>query len=99
MRLKIIWAEPATVGLENTLAFIAADNPDAAMTLFARIIAGLNRISEHPASGRRLPEKPEDLYRELVVPPCRIIYKQESGHIVLLALFRSERYFDPESLE
>ncbi len=95
MTLRLIWTEPARAGLEATLAFIALDNPNAAEALLARIIAGVERLTAHPASGRCLPERPKAPYRELVLPPCRIIYKQIGNQIVLLTVVRSERDFNP----
>ncbi len=98
MSLRLIWTEPARAGLEAVLAFIAMDNPDAAEALLARVIAGVERLAEHPASGRRLPERPKEPYRELVLPPCRIIYKRVGPQIVLLTVVRSERNFSPDWL-
>jgi len=96
--LRLIWTEPARAGLESVLSFIALDNPEAADALLVRIIAGVERLAEHPASGRRLPERTKEPYRELVLPPCRIIYKKIGNQIALLTVVRSERAFHADWL-
>ncbi|HJU83186.1 MAG TPA: type II toxin-antitoxin system RelE/ParE family toxin [Holophagaceae bacterium] len=98
MRLGILWSDKAREGLRESLAFIALDNPGAASGLLDRVLAAVERVARYPHSGRRIPEVPKDPARELVVPPLRIFYERDGSDLVVLAVLRSERDFDPGSL-
>ena len=42
-------------------------------------------------AGRRPPELPRSLYREVVVPPCRVFYRIEGEAVYIPYIMRSER--------
>ena len=72
----------------------------AAKRLARRIRERVENLPQHPLSGRRVPEFPERSYREVVVPPYRIIYDLLDSHLVILRVWHSSRdmhRFNPTS--
>ncbi len=94
-RRRLIWTEPALDDLDEIAAFIALDKPGAAATLVRRCLAAVERLPAHPASGRRVPEVPDRPYREIIVSPCRILYRLEGTDVLIV---RGERRLRPARL-
>lgn len=89
---QIIWTETALADLEEIAEFIALDKPSAAIALVSDIFAKVERLKEFPDSGRMPPELPKrSRYRELLVGPCRIFYRSDSGKVYILYVMRNER--------
>jgi len=84
--------------LDEIAAWVAADNPGAAAALVERALSAVDRLKGHPDSGRRLPELETKRYREVVVPPCRIIYRREGRTVLIVHVVRSERLLRPDRL-
>jgi plasmid stabilization system protein ParE len=95
---EVIWAEPALNDLDAITDYIALDNPEAARRLVQKIFEHVDHLESHP----RLGSKPEELkgwrYRQIVEPPCRIFYREDSGRVLILHVMRSERLLRPELL-
>jgi plasmid stabilization system protein ParE len=70
---RLIWTAPALDDLDEIASWIALENPAAAASLVQRVLRAVERLRQYPDSGRRVPEVPGSLYREVVVPPCRTI--------------------------
>lgn len=88
---EIIWTEPAISDLNDIAEYIALDNIGAAKQLIKSIFARVERLESFPESGRIPPELERLNYREIVVNPCRIFYKQENNNIYILFVLRVER--------
>ena len=88
---EVIWTEPALSDLEAIADYISLDNPVAAAELVRRVLEHVGQLSEHPRSGSTLPELPGWRYRQLIEPPCRVIYRQEQNLVFILHVVRSER--------
>ncbi|ABI57903.1 type II toxin-antitoxin system RelE/ParE family toxin [Alkalilimnicola ehrlichii MLHE-1] len=88
---EIVWTEPALQELDAIAEYIALDNPAAASRLVQEVFAKATRLEEFPRSGRIPPELPNSVYRELVVPPCRIFYREDGGRVLILYVMREER--------
>ncbi len=88
---EIIWTEPALSDLDAIADYIALENPDAARELVQRIFGHVDQLAEHPRSG----SKPRELrgwrYRQVVEPPCRVFYREDSGRVYILYVTRFER--------
>ena len=95
---EVIWAEPALNDLDAIADYIALDNPEAARRLVQKIFEHVDHLENHP----RLGSKPEELkgwrYRQIVEPPCRIFYREDSGRVLILHVMRSERLLRSELL-
>lgn len=88
---EIIWTEPALSSLEEIAEYIALENAPAAKALVRGIISKIDRLADHPYSGRVPPELPNFPYREIVSPPCRIFYKVEKEEVFIINVIRDER--------
>ena len=94
---EVIWAEPELNDLDAIADYIALDNPEGAPVV-QKIFEYVDHLESHP----RLGSKPQELkgwrYRQIVEPPCRIFYRENSGRVLILHVMRSERLFKPELL-
>ncbi|MBK8254856.1 MAG: type II toxin-antitoxin system RelE/ParE family toxin [Polyangiaceae bacterium] len=89
---EIVWTAPALDDLDDICAFIARDNPAAAARLSSRVMSAIERLTHSPESGRWVPELlPNKVYREVIVRPCRVVYRREGQNVLVVMVFRSER--------
>ncbi len=88
---EIIWTEPALSDLNDIAEYIALENVVAAKQLVQTIFSKVERLQTFPESGRILPELEHLSYREVVVTPCRVFYKQDGFKVFILFVMRSER--------
>lgn len=88
---EVVWTEPALSDLDAIADYIALENPDAARELVQRIFHHVGQLASHPQSG----SKPQELrgwrYRQIVEPPCRVFYREDSARVYILYLMRAER--------
>lgn|SRR5690554_248425 len=96
---KVIWTEPALQELDAIAEYIALDNPDAASHLVQGVFEKTERLEDFPQSGRIPPELPNSVYREVVVPPCRIFYREDEVRVLVLYVMRDERQLRAYMLE
>ncbi len=88
---EVIWTEPALQELDAIAEYIALDNPAAASDLVQQVFDKTARLEDFPQSGRIPPELPNSVYREVVVPPCRIFYREDEQRVLILYVMREER--------
>lgn len=91
VRLRVRWTERALEQLREIGAFIALENIEAAMALVQRVDASVDRLEFFPESGRRIPEFPKTPHREVIVPPCRVIYRVDGRIVWVVHVARFER--------
>ena len=97
-RSRLIWTTPALDDLDDIASYIAAENLTAARALVRRVVDAVERLRHHPDLGRWVPEVDSKLYREVIVPPCRVIYRRDGSKIVIIYVVRSERMLRPSRL-
>jgi toxin ParE1/3/4 len=88
---RLIWAPAASNGLDEIVAWIAVRDPAAASRLVDRIFATVERLLDFPDTGRRVPELRDAVHRELIVAPCRIIYRRDAATVRIVLVTRGER--------
>lgn len=88
---EVIWTEPALQEQDALAEYIALDNPAAASALVKDIFDKIERLENFPKSGRIPPELPDSVYREVVIPPCRIFYREDEQRLLVLYVMREER--------
>jgi plasmid stabilization system protein ParE len=88
---EVVWTEPALQQLDAVAEYIALDNPLAARNLVAEVFAKTQRLEDFPKSGRTPPELPNSVYREVVVSPCRVFYREDGDQVLILYVMREER--------
>jgi toxin ParE1/3/4 len=91
---EVIWTEPALSDLEAIADYIALDNPAAARALVQRVVEHVSQLIDHPLSGSKLHEFEGWRYRQIMEPPCRVIYRHEKGRVHILHVVRGERLLD-----
>lgn len=96
---EVVWTEPALQELDAIAEYIALDNPVAARHLVQNVFDKAERLEDFPQSGRIPPELPNSVYRELVVPPCRIFYREDKKRVLVLYVMREERQLRTYMLE
>jgi len=87
----LIWTEPALADLNEIAQYIALENTTAASLLVQQVFSAVERLEQHPASGKFPVELEGRRYREVVSGPCRIFYRHSQGRVLILYIMRSER--------
>jgi len=88
---QLIWTEPALLDLDKVADYITLDDPLAAANYVQKVFDRVERLATYPTSGKRPAELPQTSNREVVIPPCRIFYRVEKSHVLILHVMRSER--------
>lgn len=96
---EIAWTEPALHDMEAMAEYIALDNPAAASRLVQAIFDQTERLQTFPLSGRVPPELSDSVYREVVLPPCRIFYRVDGERVFILYVMSEERQLRAYMLE
>ena len=87
---RLIWTEPALNDLDAIADYIALDKPDAARRYVQRIFQAVERLALFPKSGSIPPELPHLPYRQVIVPPCRVLYRIDDQDVLIIFVMRSE---------
>lgn len=87
---EIVWSEPALSDLDAIADYIALEDPVAASALVTLIFAHVEQLADHPRSGSRPKELVRSRYRQIVEPPCRVIYRYDGHQVFILYVMRSE---------
>lgn len=96
---EVIWTDPALQELNAIAEYIALDNPAAASRLVEQVFDKTDQLEDFPKSGRIPPELPNSVYRKVVVPPCRIFYREDERQILIIYVMREERQLRAFMLE
>ena len=65
--------------------------PRAASKLVKNVFSTLDQLEQFPKFGRKLPELKNSRYRETIVGPCRIFYREDQEIVNIIYVMRSER--------
>ena len=90
-RRALLWAGPALDDLRELRAYIARDEPAAARRIAEDIRRQVLLLRENPLAGRAVPELEPRGYRELIVPPYRIVYAVEPRRVLILRVWHGRR--------
>ncbi|MFA6470396.1 MAG: type II toxin-antitoxin system RelE/ParE family toxin [Candidatus Latescibacterota bacterium] len=88
-KYDVIWAGVAGNDLKDIIEFIAVDNPANALKTLKKIKQNASNLYTFPERGRIVPELQDQgifIYRELIVPPWRIIYRISETKIYVLSI-------------
>lgn len=91
---ELRWTEPALADLEAIADYIVLDDPEAARALVRRVLTHVEQLVAQPESGSRPRELgPRSRYRQIVEPPCRVLYRYEAKakQISILYVMRGEK--------
>jgi toxin ParE1/3/4 len=96
---EVVWTEPALSDLDAIADYVALDNPAAATALVQRVFAHVEQLEAHPDSGSRPAELGRSRYRQIVEPPCRVLYRYDGQRVNMLCVMRSEQLLRLSSIE
>ena len=89
-KYDIIWAGVAENDLKEIIEYISTDSPANALKTLKKIKQKTSSLYTLPERGRSVPELQDQgilLYRELIVPPWRIIYRISEMKVYVLSVF------------
>lgn len=90
----VFWSEAAEDDLIDIIEYLSANNPSNALRVFRQIKQKAKSLCSSPNRGRIVPELRDQgisLYRELIIPPWRIIYRVSEKTVYILSVFDSRR--------
>ena len=93
-RFRVEWTDAATSDLAEIIKYIARDSAANATKTYRRIRQRARTLKTFPGRGHIVPELAnlEILsYRELSVPPYRIIYRMDNQNVFVHAVFDGRR--------
>lgn len=88
-KYDIIWAAVAENDLKEIIEYIAIDNRGNALKTLKKIKQKASSLYTLPERGRIIPELQDQgilLYRELIVPPWRIMYRISEMKVYVLSV-------------
>ncbi len=86
---KIEWAKVAENDLNGIIESIAEDSPANALKILKKIKQKASSLYTLPERGRIVPELQDQgilIYRELMIPPWRIIYRISETKVYVLSV-------------
>jgi plasmid stabilization system protein ParE len=75
MAYRLTWSPTARLDLRELTEFISEDDPFAARKFVRHLVQTIERLQFFPESGRIVPEFADPMIREVIRPPCRIVYR------------------------
>jgi plasmid stabilization system protein ParE len=96
---EVTWARTALADLVSIAEYIAIYNPAAAGKLVRKIRRHIDQLADHPKLGTALPIKAAHRYRQVVEPPCRVIYRISGDSVLIVAIQRCEQSLRIEELK
>jgi toxin ParE1/3/4 len=95
---QVIWTEPALSDLDAIADYIALDKPDAAIRYVQKVFNKTDRLAQYPESGSIPPEIPHLPYRQIIVSPCRVLYRIDRDTVFIVHVMRSEKLLDEDQI-
>lgn len=93
-RRRVRWSMSARRDLEAIVAYLADRSPQAALSTLDRLEARAKTLTTLAERGRVVPELGRlhiREYRDLVVPPYRVVYRIDGPRVVVLAVLDARR--------
>lgn len=90
----VLWATSAQRDLEAIVSYLADRSPQAALATLDRLEERARSLAGLAERGRVVPELARlhlRVYRELVVPPYRILYRVRGTRVLVLAVLDARR--------
>ncbi len=89
-RFQVVWAHAASADLGEIISYVAIDSPGAAEKILEKLESRAGTLERYPRRGRVVPELARlqiRSYRELVVPPYRLMYRIAGKIVFVLGVF------------
>lgn len=90
--MKIIIARSALSDLQEIRTYYLEQGvPDIGQKFVNAILENVQRLRDHPDSGRKVPEFDQDRIREIIHPPFRVVCLRDASSVNLVRVWRSDR--------
>ena len=93
-KYQVAWAKVAENDLKEIIEFISTESPYNALKILNKIKEKASSLYTLPERGRVVPELQDQgisQYRELIIPPWRLIYRIDRREIYILSIIDSRR--------
>jgi len=93
-KYNVHWSLPAENDLFSIIKYISNERPLTARKIFSKIKRRANTLRFSPQRGRVCPEFQRYgilTYRELLIPPWRLIYRNHKNEVLITAIFDGRR--------
>ena len=87
--MEIIWSPQSLEDIEEIGDFIAAENPERALSLIDELISSIVRLPQFPESGAIVEENP--VFRHLFYEGYRAIYQFRAEKILIVTVLGPAR--------
>jgi toxin ParE1/3/4 len=94
LKYEIIWTNVAENDLINIIEYISVDSPQNALKILEKIRQKASSLYTLPERGRIVPELQDQgifQYRELVIPPWRLMYRIADRKIFVMSVIDSRQ--------
>lgn len=101
-RRRVFWAKVARRDLSFIVSYLADESPQAALAVLDRLERKSKTLGTLAERGRIVPELARlhvVAYRELVVPPHRVIYRVQGRRVLVVAVLDSRRNLEDVLLD
>ena len=101
-RRKVLWAASAQRDLESIVASLADRSPQFAFATLDRLQSTARSLARLTDRGRVVPELARlhvREYRELIIPPYRLIYRGRAMDVLVLAVLDARRSLEDVLLD
>jgi len=91
---EVVWSNIAENDLKNIIEYIAADSQSNALKIFKNIKQKASSLYTFPDRNRIVPELRDHgilQYRELIIPPWRILYRISEKYVYVLCVLDSRQ--------
>ena len=90
---QVVWAESASLALDDVLQDIAGDSPSGAARVLTRALESAAGLATLTGRGRIVPEVGDAALRELFVFKYRLLYRVRNDDVVIVAFLHGARDF------
>ncbi len=91
---RVVWADIARQDLDEIVDYVHRDSPAAALRLVERIEEKATALETMPNRGcvpAELVRYRVQLYREILIPPYRLLYRIHDENVAVLGVFDGRR--------
>ena len=96
-RFRVVWAESAERDLGKIITYRLEHQPEGSLESLNALKTASSQLYHFPERDRVVPELQSQgiyLFRELIVPPSRLIYRISEKTVVVLTVFDSRQSID-----
>ena len=83
MAYRVIWAPSARLDLKELASYISESRPNASGRFIRQVFHKVEHLADFPQSGRAVPEFDVPTIREIILKPCRIVYRVDSRKCII----------------